>query len=61
MFKKAGYSLKIFLKLKNTKGMVITVMVETSFKCLISSAICVGMLQLLDLLAMFGLHKIEFV
>ena len=36
-------------------------MVETAFKYLITSAICVGMLQLLNFLAMFGLHRIEFV
>ena len=57
MFKKA----RNLLKPKNAEGMVIAVMVETSFKCLISAAICVGVLQLLNLLAMFGLHRIEFV
>ena len=30
-------------------------------KFLISSVICVGVLYLLDLLAMFGLHRIELV
>ena len=47
--------------MKNPEDTVITVMVETSFKYLISSAIYVGMLQLLDLLATFDLHRIQFV
>ena len=56
MMKKAGYSLtKIFSKPKNAEGTVITVMVETSFKYLISSAICVGVWQLLDFSAIFWL------
>ena len=41
--------------------MVTKKVVETSFKYLITSAICVAMLQLLNFLAMFGLHRIEFV
>ena len=61
MLKKAGYSIKNFSKLKNTEGTVITIIVEISFKYLISSAICVDVLQLLDLLGMFGFHRIEFV
>ena len=51
-----------FSKLKNGEDTVITVVVKTSFKYLIRSAICVGVLQL-DFLTIFGLHvhKIEFV
>ena len=51
------YSLNFF-KLKNAKGTPITGTVETLSKYLISSVICVGVLYLL---AMFGLHRIEFV
>ena len=36
-------------------------MVKTLSKYLISSVICVDGLQLLDLLAIFGLHRIKFV
>ena len=62
MLKKAEYLLKVFVsKLKNAEGTVITVMVETLFKYLINSTICVGVLQLLDLLAMFDLHRIKFI
>ena len=45
------YLLKSFSRLKNDESTVTTEVVETSFKYLISSAICVGMLQLFDLLA----------
>ena len=37
-----------------------TGMVKTSSKYLISSVICVGMLQFFDFLAIFGLQKLEF-
>ena len=61
MLKKAEFSLKIFVsKLKNDGGTVITVIIETLIKYWISSVICVGVLHLLDLSAMFGLHTIEF-
>ena len=60
MLKKAGYLLKILVsKLKNTEGTVIVITIEIAFKYLFSSAICVGVLQLLNLLAMFGLHLIN--
>ena len=46
---KTGYSLKIFVsKLNNFEGAVIAAMVETLLKYLISSVICVGVLQLFD-------------
>ena len=62
LLKKSTIFIKIFLlKLKNAEGAVITVMVETSFKYLISFAICVGVLKLLGLFAILGLHKIKFV
>ena len=48
--KKKSSLLKIFLKRKNAEGTVITVMFKISFKSLIYSALCVAMLQLLDLL-----------
>ena len=50
-----------FSKLKNAEGTLITGMVKTSSKYLINSVICVGVLYSLDLLAMFGLHRIELV
>ena len=52
-------------KLKNAEGTLIAGMVETSSKYLIGWVIglciyiCVGVLYLLDLLAMLGLHRIE--
>ena len=53
-----------FFKTQNAEGTVITVMTEISFKYLITSAVCVIVLELLGLfvlLDLFGLHGIELV
>ena len=53
---KSNIFIKTFLlKLKNAEDTVITVMVKTSFKYLISLAICVDVLKLLDLFCYFWL------
>ena len=54
------HSLNLFFILKNAEGALIAAMVETS-KYLISLRISAGVWQFLDLLAIFGLHEIEFV
>ena len=61
MLKKADILSKNFSKLKNAEGRKIMRMVETLTKYLISSVTSVGVLELLDLLAIFDLHRIEFV
>ena len=60
MLKKIGYSLKFVSKLKNADGTVITEMCNF-FKSLISPVICIGSLQLLNLMAIFGLHKVRII
>ena len=53
-----------FFKTQNAEGTVITVMTEISFKYLITSAVCVIVLELLSLfvlLNLFGLHGVELV
>ena len=61
MLKKIGYLLKFFSKLINADGTVITEMIATFFKNLISPVVCIGLLQLLNLMAIFGLHRISII
>ena len=55
VLKKPDIYLKFFFKFKNAESTAIAIMVETSLKYLINSAIYVGVLQLFDFLDIFYL------